>query len=185
MFTLYTMNNKPIPSEPETAADVRAARTQRNLQALDELVAIGMALTRLVQEQAVREVEMATRLNEPTPDFTVAIDRMARMVRRTVLLAEKLSEPAKAPEPVRPAEEVIEEIRRDLGIAAAPGSRRWKRRTPADVARLCVRAATLRPETGPFNLPMPPGRWECDNPLFGRDGLGDRRGRGEPPGLGP
>jgi hypothetical protein len=67
----------------------------------------------------------------------------------------------------RPVEEIIAEIRQDLGIAAQQaGGRPWKRRTPADVALLCKRAATKRPATGPFVLPMPPRGWVYDNPLF-------------------
>jgi hypothetical protein len=66
----------------------------------------------------------------------------------------------------RPAEDIIDDIRRDLGIAERAGGRRWKRRTPVDVALLCARAATKLPATGPFVLPMPPRGWVYDNPLF-------------------
>ena len=41
----------------------------------------------------------------------------------------------------RPAEDIIKEILRDLGLAALPGSRPWKRRTQADIAELNASAA--------------------------------------------
>ncbi len=41
----------------------------------------------------------------------------------------------------RPAEDIIKDILRDLGLAALPGSRPWKRRTSADIAELNARAA--------------------------------------------
>ena len=41
----------------------------------------------------------------------------------------------------RPVEAIIEEISRDLGLAAPPGADPWKRREPADVAALCAHAA--------------------------------------------
>jgi hypothetical protein len=185
-----------------------------HLQVLHELLAIEIDLTRLMQKQAHAEVEIAARLGEPAPDFTVAADRMGRTVRRTVMLIEKLLKPVKeaaerkeaarkrvvravensierdAPDEDverlqaefqdrmdrpdieddfgdRPVEEIIAEIRQDLGIAAAQiGGRPWKRRTPGDVALLCKRAATKRPAAGPFVLPMPPRGWVYDNPLF-------------------
>ena len=36
---------------------------------------------------------------------------------------------------------IIEEICRGLGLDARPGARSFKRRTPADIAQLCARAA--------------------------------------------
>ncbi|MGI4939481.1 MAG: hypothetical protein ACRYHQ_02730 [Janthinobacterium lividum] len=41
----------------------------------------------------------------------------------------------------RPVEDIIKEILRDLGLAALPGSRPWKRRTQADIAALNASAA--------------------------------------------
>jgi hypothetical protein len=41
----------------------------------------------------------------------------------------------------RPIDDIIKDILRDLGLAALPGTRPWKRRTPADIAELCARAA--------------------------------------------
>jgi hypothetical protein len=41
----------------------------------------------------------------------------------------------------RPLGDIIDDIIRDLGLAAAPGSHPWKRRTPDDLAELHARAA--------------------------------------------
>ncbi len=63
----------------------------------------------------------------------------------------------------RPIDDIIKDILRDLGLAALPGTRPWKRRTPADIAELNARAAApSRPagstprEPGPG--PQPPSR---------------------------
>ncbi len=63
----------------------------------------------------------------------------------------------------RPIDDIIKDILRDLGLAALPGTRPWKRRTPADIAELCARAAApSRPagitrEPGPGPQPPSPG----------------------------
>ncbi len=64
----------------------------------------------------------------------------------------------------RPIDDIIKDILRDLGLAALPGTRPWKRRTPADIAELCARAAApSRPagtdprEPGPRPQPPSPG----------------------------
>jgi len=64
----------------------------------------------------------------------------------------------------RPIDDIIKNILRDLGLTALPGTRPWKRRTPADIAELCARAAApSRPagsdprEPGPGPQPPSPG----------------------------
>ena len=53
----------------------------------------------------------------------------------------------------RPVEDIIRDILRDLGIEALPGTRPWKRRTPADIAQLNARATAptspYQPSPGP------------------------------------
>ncbi len=57
-------------------------------------------------------------------------------------LAERLDSPDLEDEIAdRPVAEIVADICRDLGLTAAPGTRPWKRRTPAEVAALCERAA--------------------------------------------
>jgi len=63
----------------------------------------------------------------------------------------------------RPIDDIIKDILRDLGLAALPGTRPWKRRTSADIAELNARAAApSRPagtprEPGPGPQPPSPG----------------------------
>jgi hypothetical protein len=64
----------------------------------------------------------------------------------------------------RPIDDIIKDILRDLGLAALPGTRPWKRRTPADIEQLNARAAApSRPagstprEPGPGPQPPSPG----------------------------
>ena len=187
---------------------------------LHELIDMGADLARMVHAEARSRIDLraeaqtaagsrADRLaaGELTPaaDATVAFDRIARAIRRTVSLARRLDEPVPARETVqraaaehraaarrliiravedaiqrqpsddaawdtegdcyaeleerldgpdldddidhRPVGDIIVDICRDLGIAAAPGMRPWKRRPPADIAALCARAAA-RPGAG-------------------------------------
>ena len=56
----------------------------------------------------------------------------------------------------RPVADVIKDICRDLGLGAAPGTRPFKRRTPADLARLHARAAAPTRANHPGASPQPP-----------------------------
>jgi hypothetical protein len=55
----------------------------------------------------------------------------------------------------RPVAEIIAEICHDLGLDSLPGAHPWKRRTPADIALLCARAA--RPHLAATPNGHPPG----------------------------
>jgi len=58
----------------------------------------------------------------------------------------------------RPIDDIIKDILRDLGLAALPGTRPWKRRTPADIAELCARAAAPSRPAGSIPHDPSPGR---------------------------
>ena len=144
-------------------------------------------------------------------ELAIQFDRLARTVRRTVLLVRRITEPVPVRPAARPSVEppnarrhvmrevedviqrraetdqeedalnaellermdgpdiiedlgdrptaaVIADLCRDLGIAHVPGTHPWKRRTPADIALLCARAAATpppRPKPGP--APPPSG----------------------------
>ena len=57
----------------------------------------------------------------------------------------------------RPVPDIIADITRDLGLGLLPGTRPFQRRTPADVALLCARAAapTSQAGAGPQGLVQP------------------------------
>jgi len=55
----------------------------------------------------------------------------------------------------RPIDDIIKDILRDLGLAALPGTRPWKRRTPADIEQLNARAAAPSRPAG--STPREPG----------------------------
>jgi len=56
----------------------------------------------------------------------------------------------------RPIDDIIKDILRDLGLAALPGTRPWKRRTPSDIEQLNARAAApSRPAGTPPREPGP------------------------------
>ena len=57
----------------------------------------------------------------------------------------------------RPIDEIIIDIVRDLGLAAAAGNHPWQRRTPEDVAILCARAAQpIPPQAEPGATALSP-----------------------------
>ncbi len=108
-----------------------------------------------------RSIMLADRLGKPAPG-ACAKDRIAarkRIIRAVADAIESNADPGEAesleaeflerldsPEfeddlDGRPVAEIIAEIARDLGLAAMSGTRPWKRRTPADIAELCARAA--------------------------------------------
>ena len=69
----------------------------------------------------------------------------------------------------RPIGEIITDIIRDLGLAALPGTHPWKRRTPADIALLCRRAAKRVPAAG--SAVTTPPRPEAPPPFQGTPSL--------------
>ncbi len=215
------MSTHATPAEPTIDPGAYAADARHHREVLNELIDMGADLARLLHKQAttvgwVSEAQPtitpppdASLSNSPqnpqstptlaatTPDLTLAFDRIARCVRRTVLLARRIAEPMPAgpaeaaaghrvaarrkiirdvedaigraaqaaPKSAdagalnaelhdrldapeldddirrRPVADIVADICRDLGIAAAGGAKPWKRRTPADIGALCARAA--------------------------------------------
>ena len=168
---------------------------------LHELTDMGVDLARMVHGQAKAAADAGEEAAQAAA-LTVAFDRIARTVRRTIGLARRLDEMVPAArrrvaarrqiiravedaiqdrEPERreeleaellerldrpelddeiddrPVDVIIAEICRDLGLTALPGTRYWKRRTPADVAALHARAAATLREPAPDRPGMVPG----------------------------
>jgi hypothetical protein len=218
----------PHPStDPNQTSRQQAVNTHYYLQVLHELIDMGTDLARAVHRQATADAGEGTAIAAGVaPDPTIAFDRIARTIRRTIVLARHVAEPL--PERVashdahkriaarkqiiravedaieskaygaawmndeeadglraelmdrldgpdldgfdlnRPVADIIADICRDLGLAAAPGTHPWKRRTPDDVAALCARAAAPRPPpsvpTASIVQAMPSWAWPGSDP---------------------
>ncbi len=231
----------PQPARRTTpATPPRTAWPRYYTRVLHELIDVGVEIARTLPAQARAQAAdgahaepgaatAAPGRDEPkddTPpaptDIALAYDRITRAVRRTILLARKLTEPAPAPDTAaaqaaarhrvasrkriirevedaigratqgsathtraetlhaelldrldgpdldedighRPAADIVADICRDLGIAAAYGANPWRRRTPTDIEILCARAAApavaarTTPAAQPGGGPNPPG----------------------------
>ncbi len=129
-----------------------------------------------------RTVALARKIAEPLPpradtgqqrvaarrrilrEVADVIQRRAEGVEAEAMHAE-LSERLDAPDleddiDGRPVAEIIADICRDLGLAAMPGTRPWKRRTPRDIEALCTRAAQPRAVPSPAAVHAAPARAE-------------------------
>jgi hypothetical protein len=87
------MSSHPASTEPETEADQHVQDAQYYRRILHDLIDRGADLARQVHQQALSQAETA----EPAPDFAAAFDRIARTIRRCIVLARKLAEPVQAP----------------------------------------------------------------------------------------
>jgi hypothetical protein len=189
------MYTAPTPTAPETLAALHAQDALQFRNNLLELVDLGMELARITVQQAKARVEAANAEPDaaPSAELNASYANVTRSIRRSMLLAQKFTEPAKAPAAEdaaqkriavrkqiirrvedcihreakaaeagdlhaelierieapefddeiaqRPVEEIITEIRADLGLGAAEGRNQRKRRTPQDIAILYERAA--------------------------------------------
>ena len=93
----------PAPSHPEPAdrASQRDEDAQYYREVLHELIEIGTDIARAVHRQTTAAPAPAPeQASQPAPDPSIAFDRIARTIRRTIALARKLSEPA----PLNPAQ---------------------------------------------------------------------------------
>ena len=108
------MSLTPTPPEPAGHASQRDEDAQYYRDILHELIDIGADLARTLHRQATAQPspepgpEPAAKPASPVPDPTIAFDRIARTLRRTIALARKLSDPA----PPAPASERSTERRR-------------------------------------------------------------------------
>jgi len=93
------MDNPPRSVEPESAADHAAEDSLFHREVLNELIAMGNDLARMIHGQA-KDQAAARYPDEGVADVTVAFERVCLTIRRTVLLARKVAEAL----PVRAAE---------------------------------------------------------------------------------
>ena len=202
---------QPAHTEPGT----QAADPHGHREVLHGLIAIGADFARLLHAQATAQPapvagQQATLTTAPGTlvILAAAFDQVARVVRRCILLVQRLDKPA--PDPARhrttarkqiiravedriqcpfqdtcggnadtlraelhermdapdlddelrdrPTADIIQDICRDLGLDAHPGTRPFQRRTPADIAQLNARAAAPCGTRQPGGASHDPGR---------------------------
>ena len=98
---------QPVPApQPEPDANQAAENTQYYLRVLHELIDMGTDIARQIHQQSKSPATASEPGTDekPAPDVTVAFDRITRTIRRTIVLAHKLSEPAKPPADRDPAQ---------------------------------------------------------------------------------
>ena len=93
------MSPKPSRPDPADRASQRDEDAQYYREILHELVEIGARLARAIDPQAApaaapEQAGQPAPAQAPQPDPSIAFDRVARTIRRTIALARKLSEPA-------------------------------------------------------------------------------------------
>jgi len=109
----------PTPAHDDTAAQQREADTAYYREVLHELIEIGTTLARTLPHQATQQPtpepttpEAAAAQPQPAPatalDLATAYERLTRAIRRTILLARTLDQPApllvaRGPAPRKPA----------------------------------------------------------------------------------
>ncbi|MGI4941552.1 MAG: hypothetical protein ACRYHQ_13490 [Janthinobacterium lividum] len=144
----------PVPAPPPAPdAVIRIAAS------FDQIARAVRRCIAQAQSLGVPKQQPARPPSQQAPDRTTARKRIIRAVEDVIqrppdndecddaeILLSDFRERMDAPDleddiASRPAEDIIKDILRDLGLAALPGSRPWKRRTPADIAELNARAA--------------------------------------------
>ena len=91
------MSANPTPTHPDRDPGQQAEDAQLYRCVLHELIHIGTDLARLLHQQAVAHAQAAVQGRasfEPPSDHTVAFDRVARAIRRSITLARSIAQPA-------------------------------------------------------------------------------------------
>ena len=166
---------QPAPHAAAPAPQAEGAQPAPTPSTPTALVSLAAAFDQVAR--AVRRcIALARSLDaappDPTRHRTAARKRILREVEDTIQrthnegdaaerLNAELRERLDAPDldgdiANRPVADIIQDICRDLGLGAAPGTRPFKRRTPADLARLHARAAAPTSASHPIASPQPP-----------------------------
>jgi hypothetical protein len=97
------MPSDPTPPVPEIEANQQMQDAQYYRRILHRMIDRGDAMAEMIHQEAKARVEAAApdATHSPAADAAIALDRVARMVRRCILLARKVSEPV----PIRAAVE--------------------------------------------------------------------------------
>jgi len=86
------MQNQTPSARAESAADHEAEDSMFYRDVLHELIAMGSEVARMIHGQAKAQ-DAARYSDEPAPDVTEAFERIARSIRRSIMLARKVAEP--------------------------------------------------------------------------------------------
>ncbi len=170
----YAMDAQPAPA-PAPAPGTKPDALNKTAAAFDQIARAVRRCVALAQSLD----EPAKPARTPAPDRTAARKHILRAVEDTLgrqdyddsyrdcdpteTLHAELLDRMDAPDldrdiESRPIDDIIKDILRDLGLAALPGTRPWKRRTPADIAELCARAAAPTAARQPGAEPHHPAR---------------------------
>ena len=177
-------DGQPAPQATAAQPAPALAKAPAPAASLQDLAAAFDSISRTVRRcimlaQSLDTPKQPTRTPAPShtaaPDRTAARKRILRAVEDTLgrqdyddsyhvcdpteALHAELLDRMDAPDldsdiESRPIDDIIKDILRDLGLAALPGTRPWKRRTPSDIAELNARAAA---PSRPAGTPREPG----------------------------
>ena len=139
-----------IPARPaKDPAHHRAAARRRILRAVEDAISRKLSAAAGADDTGFDDADFDHAPNTASPTAEAL----------TAELHERLDGPDLDTDITnRPLADIIAELCRDLGIAPPAGPHPWKRRTPADIAALCARAAApARPaQTAPQPHPHGP-----------------------------
>jgi len=155
----------PAPSATPGALNKTAAAFDQIARAVRRCIALAQSLDEPAHTPAPDRTAARTRILRAVEDTLGRqdYDDSYRVCDPTQALHAELLDRMDAPDldrdiESRPIDDIIKDILRDLGLAALPGTRPWKRRTPADIAELCARAAAPSRPAGSIPHDPSPGR---------------------------
>jgi len=155
----------PAPSATPGALNKTAAAFDQIARAVRRCIALAQSLDEPAHTPAPDRTAARTRILRAVEDTLGRqdYDDSYRVCDPTEALHAELLDRMDAPDldrdiESRPIDDIIKDILRDLGLAALPGTRPWKRRTPADIAELCARAAAPSRPAGSIPHDPSPGR---------------------------
>ena len=147
----------PAPERPQADVAVMFERVSRAVRRTIALAQrLGEPVARDTRPEAARQMARRRVIRQVEDRIQFEPDRPGHRECLRSELYERMDAPELEEElDLRPAAEIIAEICRDLGIERG---RMWPRRTPADIAALCARAARPRDAVAA----VPPAQDETD-----------------------
>ena len=137
-----------IDAETTTPAEIArlAAALERVATIVRRSIVLSIHLTKTAEQAAATRTAARIRIIREISD-TIARENLApdRAETLRVELVERLDAPDLAPHmdreiAFRPVADIILDLKRDMGLGRLPGTPKWPRRTPDDIADLLARA---------------------------------------------